>query len=72
MELPLVYNPPSLEATYSDFAAVFSMIQRHIKYNSYALFKRDVSPSQVICVYNRYNRPQTKGKDPRIHESRKR
>jgi hypothetical protein len=72
IESPSACGPPLPEATYSDFATAFSTIQEHAKYNGYAFFKRDVKPSRVICVYDRYSRPQTKGKDPKLHESRKR
>jgi hypothetical protein len=72
IDSPSVYGSPPPEATYSDFATVFSTIQEHTKYNGYALFKRDVKLSRVVCVCDRYSRPQTKGKDSKIYESRKR
>ena len=72
MESSSKCGPPPSEATYSDLTTAFSTIQEHAKCNGYAPFKRDVKPSRVVCVCDRYGRPQTKGKDPKIHESRKR
>ena len=72
MHSPKTCGPPPSEAVYADLSTAIAAIQEHAKCNGYALFKRDTKPACVVFVYDRYGKPESKPKNPHIHESKRR
>ena len=60
------------EATYADLTTAAASISEHAKSNGYALFKRSSKQQRVIYACDRARKPQTKAKNPNIHESKRR
>ena len=64
--------PLHQEATYADLTTAAASISEHAKSNGYAPFKRSSKQRRVICACDRARKPQTKAKNPNIHESKRR
>jgi hypothetical protein len=65
-------GPPPSEATYADLTAAAASISEHAKSNRYVLFKRSSKQRRVIYACDQARKPQTKAKNPNIHESKRR
>ena len=72
MSLSKACGPPPTEAVYTDLSTATAAIQKHAKCNRYALVKRDTKPSRVVYICDRYGKPESKPKNPDIHESKRR
>jgi hypothetical protein len=72
MDSPKAYGPLPSEATYADLTTAAASISEHAKSNGYALFKRSSKQRRVIYTCDRARKPQTKAKNPNIHESKRR
>ena len=72
MDSPTTCGPPPLAAVYTDLPTAVTAIQDHAKANGYALFIRNSKPKRVIYACDRYGKPQSKPKNPAIHDSKRR
>ena len=72
MDTPKACGPPPLEATYADLTTAAASISEHAKSNGYAVFKRSSKQRRVIYACDRAGKPQTRSKNPNIHESKRR
>ena len=71
IDSPKAYGPSSSEAMYADLTTAAASISEHTKSNRYALFKRSSKQRRVIYTCDRARKPQTKAKNPNIHESKR-
>ena len=66
-----VYGLFLLETIYANLIITIAFILEYAKSNKYVLFKRSSKQRQVIYACDRARKPQTRVKNPNIHESKR-